>query len=145
MVRDVAVEPEAAEPAVRQVEVNLLAQAPLGADAEAVSHDQYPDHQLGIDRGPTNGAIERRHLPPQLAKLYEPIDRAQQMIGRNVPFERELIEQRSLFDLPRSHHDSALSQRLNQCASPRATEDFFNGIDPERTQSSVAAHFLQNG
>jgi len=26
-----------------------------------------------------------------------------------VPFERELIEQRSLFDLSMSHHDSALS------------------------------------
>jgi hypothetical protein len=35
--------------------------------------------------------------------------RAQQMIAQNVPFERELIEQRSLFDLPMSHHDSALS------------------------------------
>jgi hypothetical protein len=50
------------------------------------------------------------------------------MIGRNVPFERELIEQRSLFDLPMSHHDSVLSQRLNQRESPGATEDFFNGI-----------------
>ena len=87
MVRNVAVEPEAAEPAVRQIEVNLLAQTPLGADTEAVSHDQHPDHQLGIDRGSANGAVERRHLPPQLAELNEPIDRAQQMIGRNVPSE----------------------------------------------------------
>ena len=42
------------------------------------------------------------------------------MIGRNVPFERELIEQRSLFDLPMSHHDlqSCLLQRLNpNCSS----------------------------
>ena len=36
--------------AVRPVEVNLLAQAPLGADAEAIAHDQHPDHQLGVDR-----------------------------------------------------------------------------------------------
>ena len=33
------------------------------------------------------------------------------MIGRNVPFERELIEPRSPFDLSMSHHDLALSQR----------------------------------
>ena len=32
---------------------------------------------------------------PQTTKLNEPIDRPQPMIGRNVPFERELIEQRS--------------------------------------------------
>jgi len=33
-----------------------------------------------------------------------------------VPFERELIEQSSLLDLPMSHYDSKsrLSQRLNQ-------------------------------
>ena len=31
-------------------------------------------------------------------RLPIPIDRAQQMIARNVPFERELIEQRSPFD-----------------------------------------------
>ena len=106
MVGHIAVQPEPAEPAVRQVEVNLLAQPPLGADAEAVADDQHPDHQLGIDRGPPDRAVERRQLPPQLTELHEPVDRAQQMIGRNMPFERELIEQRSLFDLPMPHHDS---------------------------------------
>src|SRR6185436_15259166 len=110
MVRYIAVEPKAAEPAIGQIEVNLLAQAPLGADAEAVTHDQHPDHQLGIDRGPTNGAVEWSQLPPQPAKLHEPVDRAQQMIRRNMPFERELVEQSSLVDLPMSHHDSVLSQ-----------------------------------
>jgi len=74
---DGAVEPEAAEPAVRQVEVNLLAQSPFGADAEAVTHDQHPDHQLGIDRGSTNRAVERSKLPPQIAERDEPVDRAQ--------------------------------------------------------------------
>ena len=51
MVGNIAVEPEAAEPAVGQIEVDLLAQAPLGADAEAVAHDQHPDHQLGSTEG----------------------------------------------------------------------------------------------
>src|SRR5579862_2009429 len=55
------------------------------------------------------------------------------MIGGNMPFERELIEQRSLFDLPMSHHDSVLSHRLNQRPSPRATKEFFNEIDPQQT------------
>src|SRR5689334_10233551 len=109
MVRHIPLEPKAAEPAVCQIEVNLLAQPPLGADAEAVADEQHPDHQFGIDRGPANGAVERSQLPPQLAELHKSVDRAQQMIGWNMPFERELIEQRSLIDLPMSHHDSALS------------------------------------
>jgi hypothetical protein len=51
-----------------------------------------------------------------------------------VPFERELIEQRSLFELLVPHHDSILSHRLNQRASTRATEDFFNEIGPKQTR-----------
>ena len=133
MVRHVAIEPKPTKPAIGQIEVNLIAQPPLGTDAEAITYDQHSDHQFGINRGPANGAVKRSQLPPQFAKLHEPVDRAQQMIRRNVPFERELIEQRSLFDLPMPHHDPALSQRLNQRSSPRATEDFFNGIGQKQT------------
>src|ERR1700689_4841181 len=57
------------------------------------------------------------------------------MVSGNVPFERELIEQCSLFDLPMSHHDSksCLSQRLNQRTLGVATANFFNRIDPKQT------------
>jgi hypothetical protein len=67
-----------------------------------------------IDGRPT--AVETSQLPPQLAEFDKPIYRPEEMVGRNVPFERELIEQGSLFDLPMSHHDlqSCLPQRLNQ-------------------------------
>ena len=37
MVGHVPLEPKTAEPAVRQVEANLFAQAKLGADAEAIT------------------------------------------------------------------------------------------------------------
>src|SRR5512145_3215703 len=116
MIGYMAVEPKPAKPAICQIEMDFLAQTPLGADAKAIADDQYPDHQFGIDRWPTHRAVEGGQLPPQLAKLDEPVDRPQQMVSGNVPFERELIEQSSLFDLPMSHHDaqSCLSQRLNQ-------------------------------
>ena len=52
MIGDVAVEPQPTKPAIGQIEVDLLAQPPLRANAEAVADDQHPDHQLGIDRGP---------------------------------------------------------------------------------------------
>ena len=58
------VEAEAAEPAIGEVQVHLLAQPPLRADAHAVADDQHPHHQLGIDRRPAHVAVER----PQTAR-----------------------------------------------------------------------------
>jgi hypothetical protein len=40
MIRDVTIEPEPAEPPVRQIEVDLFAETPLGPDTEAVSDDE---------------------------------------------------------------------------------------------------------
>jgi hypothetical protein len=62
------VEIEPAKPSVRKVKLKLFAQPPLGADAVAIADDQHPDHQLGINRRPTNVAIERCQL---LAKLNQ--------------------------------------------------------------------------
>src|ERR1700722_12197816 len=57
MIRDVAIEPQATEPAISQIEVELLAQPPLGANAEAVADNLHPDHQLRIDRRATRLAV----------------------------------------------------------------------------------------
>src|SRR5215472_2636586 len=54
VVRHGTVKPEPAEPAVRQVQVNFLAQPPLRAYAEAIADDQHPNHQLRINRRPTD-------------------------------------------------------------------------------------------
>src|SRR5215217_147077 len=59
MIRHLAVEAQTTKPAVRQVEVHLLAQPPLRADAEAVADDQHPDQQLRVDRRPPHLAVER--------------------------------------------------------------------------------------
>jgi hypothetical protein len=55
------------------------------------------------------------------------------MVGPNVPIERKLIEQRGLLNSLMSHHDSVLSQQLNQRTSTGATEDFFNTIGQKAT------------
>ena len=89
MVRHRILETQSTEPAVGQIEVNLFAQPPLGTNAEAVTHDQHPDHQLRIDRRPTGVAVERREMAAQLAKIEESINPAQQVIGRNVIVEIE--------------------------------------------------------
>jgi hypothetical protein len=40
-----------AEPPVGQIEVNLVAQAPLRSDTEAVTNQEHPDHQFGSIEG----------------------------------------------------------------------------------------------
>ena len=106
MIGDMPVELKPAKPSIGQIEVDVLAQPPLRADAEAIADDQHPYHQLRIDRGASQRAVKGRQLPPQITQLDQPVDGPQQMISGNVPLKRKLIEERSLFDLPMSHHDS---------------------------------------
>ena len=66
MVRDLVIQIELAKPAVGQVQLYFLTQLAFRADAIAVAHDEHPDHELRIDRGPPDVAVERRQL---LAKI----------------------------------------------------------------------------
>ncbi len=75
VIRHRTVQTEAAEPPVGQIEVGLIAQAPLRSDAEAVTDQEHPDHQLRIDRRPTNATIEWRQVSPDLFEVDKPIDR----------------------------------------------------------------------
>lgn len=107
MIRHVTVQAQAAEPAIGQVQMDLLAQPPLGADAQA-AHQQQPDHQLGINRRPANRSVERRQLRPHALQVHEAVDAAQQVVRRDVALQRELVEQLGLIDPPLTHHDRAL-------------------------------------
>ena len=62
MVGHTALQPEPAEPAIGEVQMNLLAQAALGADAKAVANEEHPDHQFRIDGGPSHRAVERAQM-----------------------------------------------------------------------------------
>src|ERR1035438_9100459 len=84
------------EPAIRQIQMDFLAQPPLGADAEAVAYDQHPDHELGINRRPAGVAIESREVLAQFAQIEKTINAAQQMALGDVIFEIEGVEQRFL-------------------------------------------------
>ena len=65
---------EATEPPVGQIEMDFLAQAAFGTDAQAVTDDQHADHQFRIDRGPTHHTVESGQFPPQLAQFDKPVD-----------------------------------------------------------------------
>jgi len=85
--------------------MNLFTQPPLGADGEAIADDEHPDHQLRIDRGPANRAIERLQLLPNITQIKEAVDPPQQMIIRNVILKAEVVKQPLRCRL-RPHHRS---------------------------------------
>jgi hypothetical protein len=89
MVRHRIFQTQATEPAIRQIEVDLFAQPALGTNAQAVTHDQHPYHQLRVNRRTPGVAVERRQVAAQLAKIEATINPAQQVIGRNVIVEIE--------------------------------------------------------
>jgi hypothetical protein len=60
---------QSAEPAIRKVQVHFLAQAPFGANAEAVSDNQHPNHKLRIDRAPTRMTVEGSEEGAQIGKI----------------------------------------------------------------------------
>jgi hypothetical protein len=80
VVRDGPVQAEAAEPAVGEVQVDLFARPPLGADAAAIADQQHADHQLGVYRRAPDRAVEGLELPADVAQLDEAVDGAQQVI-----------------------------------------------------------------
>jgi hypothetical protein len=86
VVGHVAIEAKAAEPAIGQIEVNLVTQPPLGTNAVAVAHQQHTDHQFWIDRGASHVAVVRLKVSPNTRQIDEPIDLAQHVIrsGRAV-------------------------------------------------------------
>jgi hypothetical protein len=76
MVRNLIVEIEVAEPAVSKVQRHFLAQPALMTNAIAVTDQEHPDHQLGIDRGPADLAVKPLKLFVQIRQdgRREPID-----------------------------------------------------------------------
>ena len=82
---------------------------PLMQSATApVADDQHPDHQLGVDRGAPDLAVEGAQVRPQTRQVDNAVDRAEQMFGWDVPLQAELIEQRLLRHPPLAHHPAAL-------------------------------------
>src|SRR5476649_2332576 len=66
VVRHLPVEAEPTEPAVSEVQVNLLAQSPFGTNAVAVANQQHPDEQFGINRRPASRAVKWRQVAPNV-------------------------------------------------------------------------------
>jgi hypothetical protein len=89
VIRYLVFQSQPAEPAIRQVQVNFLAQPPLRPDAEAVAHDQHANQQLGINRRAASMAVERGEVPVQITQIKKLVYATQQVIGGNVIIEIE--------------------------------------------------------
>jgi hypothetical protein len=87
VIRHIALETESAEPPIDQVQMRFLAEAALRANTEAVAHEQHPDHQLRVDRGPPDLTVKGPQVSAHARQVHEPINRAQQVIDWNMPFE----------------------------------------------------------
>ena len=72
--------------------MDLLTQPPLGTDAERVADNQHPDHQLRVDRWPPGLAVKGTQMFADGGQINEPVDRAQQMIRRDMILEAEAVE-----------------------------------------------------
>ena len=59
VLRYLAFQTRATEPAAGQIELHFLAQSPLRAETVAVTHDQHAQHHLGVDRGSAGMAVVR--------------------------------------------------------------------------------------
>ena len=63
-------------------------------NAIAVTNQEHPDHQLGIDRGPADVAVKCLKLLVQIGQngYRENIDLSQQMVRRDHLVEAKLVK-----------------------------------------------------
>jgi hypothetical protein len=83
--------------------MNFFAQPALGSNAHAIADDQHADHQLRINRGASGAAVEWLQRLSDLVEDEMQINPSQQVIGRDMLIEAEIIEQ-SGRRRPNAHH-----------------------------------------
>lgn len=92
-------------------------QTPLksGISRCPIAHDQHAEEQFRVDRRPSDLAVEGRQVRSNPAQINEAVDRPQQMGLGDMAFERKLVEQSVLLDLPFPHyrpHSSDLDLKI---------------------------------
>ena len=129
MIGNAVVQIEAAEPPVRPVQMHLFAQPSLGPDAEAITHKPPADQELGIDLRAAGVTVEVGEMSADCAQINKAINRAQQVVLRDVVIKRELVEQSRLSFLPWSHHRQSLQlKRIESATYLPIKLEFFNEI-----------------
>jgi hypothetical protein len=102
--------------------MNLFAKPPLGPDAHAAADHEHPDHQLRINRGPSNLAVKGLRSLPEALEVEMPINAAQQMITKDVVVEAEVVKQLGRRRL-NAHHRSLSRKSAGFNESRRYTDN----------------------
>jgi hypothetical protein len=140
MIRNTVRQIKTAEPAISEVQMDLLTKSPLRPDAKAIPHQQHPDQQFWVNRRATSMAVEIRYMRTDAAQIDKPNNRPQQMILWNMIFQRELIKQSRLRLLLWSHHRQSSSslEELNQQIELRSRESFSTKLGGLQTFAASA-------
>jgi hypothetical protein len=93
VIRDLIFKTQPEESAIRQVQVGLFTQPPLGANALAIALDQHANHQFWINRLTPDWTVEIGEVKAQVTQIETLINAAQKMIGRDVTFKVERVKQ----------------------------------------------------
>jgi hypothetical protein len=132
VIRNPAVELEVTKPAIGQVEMDLLAQPPLGPDAHAVADNQHPHHQLGINRGAPDVAVERLQLRAHLLEVEEPVNASEQVIFGNMVVKAEIVKQLRRRRLHPHHRPRSSANQYEDGITPA-------NADQRQTKSTISA------
>jgi hypothetical protein len=112
--------------------MDLLAQPPLRANAEAISHQQHPDKEFRINRRAACIAVKRSEILADSRQVNEAINRTQHVNLRDVIVNGKLIKQCASPFLLWTHHrkqSPASIGKVNQQAASRSKR-VFNKIIP---------------
>src|SRR5215469_7293189 len=110
--RNFLIEPQAGEPAPRQVHAQLFHQLALTGDSVQVADQQDAQQQFGIDGWPPAVAIAILQFRSYKIEADVAVNQAQKMVLRNLIFDPEIVEQRLRAGVM-SHHEQQASERGN--------------------------------
>src|SRR5262245_48910199 len=131
MIRDLVLDAQTAEPAVRQVDRNLPAEQPLRTDGKNVADDEHPDHQHRVNRRAAARRVVGCKLSTHPGQIEHGGDLAHKVIAWYHLVVPKLVEKLLLLVLQPPHHRSPpqriMSERRNH-RSQKPSTGFCNKI-----------------
>src|SRR5499426_4084709 len=131
MIRDLVLDAQTTEPAVRQVDLNLPAEQPLRTDGKNVADDEHPDHQHRVNRRAAARRVVGCKLSTHPGQIEHGGDLAHKVIARYHLVVPKLVEKLLLLVLQPPHHRSPpqriVSERRNH-RSQKPSTGFCNKI-----------------
>src|SRR5262249_31763075 len=125
MIRDLVLDAQTTEPAVRQVDLNLPAEQPLRTDGKNVADDEHPDHQHRVNRRAAARRVVGCELSTHPGQIEHGGDLAHKVIARYHLVVPKLVEKLLLLVLQPPHHRSPpqriVSERRNHPSQKPAT------------------------